>query len=579
MLDFTSKVLTLFKADTSDMKAGLKELQGEEKKLAQAQLDAANQRNAGYEQWIKKLGDVNQAIELVGKGVAFARDSFRAYSEDLRLRAAAGTVSIEKLRAASLGLRTEHELLSFAAKTQHGVFKVTEEQMVTAQKAMVALTREGHDQAKVLDKVTEALVKGKAEGFDDFGIAVRKGTSDAENFRNMMDALALKASGVKDGTHVAGEGIQALGVSMQDSLDKMKKSIGELVASLAPLMSGLAEAIRYAAELVNMLPKGTLSGGGTGIGTGALGPSKVAQGLAALRAAGLAKSPVAPGEPAWSSQGDGTVDQATFFTWSNGVLQMLPRPPKRTGPRPRGDVSQFADITGFDGSRRVSNIRNFLTGDTASTSLGQAAGYEDSTRAYLDHLTKVQEAQQRTKDWMAQLSSAGADAVAKDMDRLQRFTDLTTSAYESIVSGSASATQALKSMAQQHLLAFGKREVVEAISQTAMGFGALANPLFAGAAAMHFKSAATHAAAAAAAGVGVALVGGIGGGGGNVAARSGAPGSSNAGSGTSSNQRPTVINYIITGDNHADDSPRIKQRNAKRMVDMASTKTSVGGSF
>src|SRR5690606_2254304 len=87
-------------------------------------------------------------------------------------------------------------------------------------------------------------------------------------------------------------------------------------------------------------------------------------------------------------------------------------------------------------------------------------------------------------------------------------------AYGAIVDGSSGALAALSNVAKQHLIALGVREAVEAASQFAYGLGALANPLFAGAAAMHFASAAKHAAAAGLAGVGVAAVGAIGGGGG-----------------------------------------------------------------
>jgi hypothetical protein len=251
-IDFASKVITYFKADTSDMKSKLRELSDEERRLQQQHIASLESRNASYDGWISSLGKANQALELVARTVAFAADSFQDYSEDLRLRSAAGAVNLEELKKASLGLRTEHELLTFAAKTQNGVFKLTQEQMETAQMAMIALTRAGHDQAQVTDKVTQALIKGKAEGLDDFGLAVKEGKTDIEKFNNLMDALASKATGVSVATMSTGEQMSAMGVSVSDSFASVKKSIGELVAAMAPLIKAIADAVGITAQLLNL---------------------------------------------------------------------------------------------------------------------------------------------------------------------------------------------------------------------------------------------------------------------------------------------------------------------------------------
>lgn len=252
-----SEAVAVFKADTSDMEAGLKKLTGVEKEHQKAILDTAKERNSSYDGWIKKLGDTNQALELMGKGVAFAKESFKAYADHLKLSAAAGSADIEKLRAASLGLRTEHELLSFAAKTQSGIIRVSQADMETAQKAMVALTRAGFDQAQVTDKITNALVKAKSEGLDDFGLSIKAGKTDLENYTNLMAALAQKAGGVREGQLTAGESVERLGVSMQESIDKMKIALGELVAALAPLLEALAAGVGLIGDIAAASLKGS----------------------------------------------------------------------------------------------------------------------------------------------------------------------------------------------------------------------------------------------------------------------------------------------------------------------------------
>lgn len=249
LTDIVSKVLTVMTVDTSDMKRGLKELSGEQKKMAEAELAQADARNQQYNGWKKSLTEVNSALEIVGKVVNVAKESFRAYADDLRIRSAAGAVSIDKLKAASLGLRTEHELMTFAAQTQRGVIKANEDQMATAQAAMVGLTRAGFDQSEVTKKVTDAMISLKVNGLDDLGITVKKGATDVETYSNLMAELGKHAKGVEGGTLSASEGVDKMGVTMQESMDKMKQALGQLVAAMAPLLNALAKAVGIVADL------------------------------------------------------------------------------------------------------------------------------------------------------------------------------------------------------------------------------------------------------------------------------------------------------------------------------------------
>src|SRR5438046_6662264 len=93
------------------------------------------------------------------------------------------------------------------------------------------------------------MVKAKAEGLDDFGIAVRQGKTDAETYTNVMAALAKKAGDVKDGSLTGAEGVEAMGVRMHDSIEKMKQAVGRLVVALEPLLTGLAKAVELIADL------------------------------------------------------------------------------------------------------------------------------------------------------------------------------------------------------------------------------------------------------------------------------------------------------------------------------------------
>lgn len=527
-LDFTSKVIALFKADTSDMEAGLKKLTGEEKKHQRAILDSAKERNASYDSWVAKLGNANQALELVGRGVAFARESFKAYSEDLRLRAAAGTVSIDKLKSASLGLRTEQELMAFAAKAQHGVFKVTETQMATVQRAMVALTRAGFDQEAVTNKLTESLVKGKAEGLDDFGISVRKGTTDAENFKNMMDALAQKASGVKDGTLTGAEGVEKMGVTMQESIDKMKVAIGELVAAMAPLLNALARGVAAIADVVATAsggidfkgafsdPKGYIErinklgnspGGYAALIAASKGDMDGAEKIIAAQQA-IMGTGGAPADAFGETLGMGSFDQKAFAAW----LKNASKGKTAKGKPAPGAFSDYARAAGTDTAGAPIGF---------STSLGSAADatqYDMYGRESSVDTTAILEERQKalTDDWHKRLADQKAKGAAHESKLAGLFGPVgefdvykaafeglsaaVGSTYEAIVTGSGSASAAFKKMIADSIMGIGKRSAIEALKEGAYAIASLAMYNYP-AAALHAKAAAGHAAVAIAAGV------------------------------------------------------------------------------
>jgi hypothetical protein len=414
LFDTTAQVITVFKADTADMKAGLKELKGHEKDLLKAQIDAAEARNKTYSDWIKDLGNVNQALELVGKAVQFGKEAFKAYSEGLRMSAAAGFTNIEALKKASLGMRTEHELMTFAAQTQHGVIKASQADMELAQKAMVGLTRAGFDQEDVTKKITEAMIKLNVGALDDFGIKIKEGKTPLETYSNLMKALSDEAKGVDPAFRSNAEGVEAFGVTIQDSLTRMKQSLGELVVAMEPLLTKLAQAVEKVTYLVDKIPG--MSGGpldflpeelrGT-LFSGALDLLPQGEKTRAIpfsswtnQYGDASKVPQAPG-PA-------TFDAGTFATFMAGVIGELEKKGKAGG-------SGGLNPGGYD----KLNIGRDTAGPMLgfSTAIGSAAdyrqydsfGFEDTGGAFIkaegERLSaeELERTKKLTEDWAANL--------------------------------------------------------------------------------------------------------------------------------------------------------------------------------
>ena len=170
---------------------------------------------------------------------------------------------------------------------------------------------------------------------------------------------------------------------------------------------------------------------------------------------------------------------------------------------------------------------------------------------------------------LAEQRKSQAESLQVEVNALDMFTASSTAAYEAIITGSGGASKAFLNMAKQQLTAFGIKETAEAISQVAQGFSALANPLTAPLATMHFTSAAKHAAAAAIAGVGVAAIGSIGGGGGSSASAGGSSGGSRPSFGNSQQPAGGERIIVLMGDSNGNNSPRMEYLNAKRVADLA----------
>lgn len=264
LLDITSNVLTKYKADVSDHVKGLEKLKGAEREAAEAAIKAGKDREKALEGQIEGIGKATNAIEGFKKAVQIGQDGFRAYAEDVKLRAAAGAVNIEKLRSASLGLKSETELLADAAKFQAGAFKLNTEQMAIAEKAMVALTRKGFDSAEANKKVLDAVMALKTDGLADLGIFVDKAGLSMDNaahrgqiFKNVMAELAKVSGDVKEGQRTATEEIQASGVAFEDAMTKFKTSIGQIVVALGPLIIKVSELVAAAARWAGGGPPGS----------------------------------------------------------------------------------------------------------------------------------------------------------------------------------------------------------------------------------------------------------------------------------------------------------------------------------
>ena len=259
LLDFTSKVLTEYKADISDHKAKIKQLTGAQKELAKAELEAAEARNKQLEDQKQGLGRIAIAAGAAFAAIKVGQSGLQEYIKYSDLAAQTNTATLDRLKAASGGLRSEMDLLSFSAKTQHASFKLTTDQQEIALKAMRALSKQGFDSTEVFDKVTQSLVTLQGDGLKEFGIQVDQGKTKAEAFKNIMAALGGEVAKTGGNLDSQTDDAKRLGVQWDDAMSNIKRAIGEIVVALGPLIGAVADLASAAGDVVRGV-KGLLPG-------------------------------------------------------------------------------------------------------------------------------------------------------------------------------------------------------------------------------------------------------------------------------------------------------------------------------
>lgn len=261
LTDLVSNVLTKYKANVSDHKAAIRGLRGEEKARHQALLAEAQAQNAGIDKQIAMYGKIGIAIGAAVGAFKLAQKAAQSYLEDVRLESAAAGINIDRLAAATRGLVEQDNLLAFAGKAQHGVWKLTEEQMVTVAKGTEVLARRmGVDLTTAMDAVTESVARGTTRGVKELGLEVK-------NSAEFMAAMADAASQAGTAGTTAAEEYQQASVEWKNAVDDLIGSLGKLVVALAPVVKVIAEAVQglgWAVGGAVDLAKRMAPGGGLG---------------------------------------------------------------------------------------------------------------------------------------------------------------------------------------------------------------------------------------------------------------------------------------------------------------------------
>jgi hypothetical protein len=270
LFEITSNVLTLYKADTSDQKAKLKELTGIEKEHAASSLAAAEARNKATESTIDKLGKLGLAFNTITQVARAAFDGLEQYGHKLDLQAAAGAVSIEALSKAASGLKSEMELLEHAAVFNKSAFQLTEEQMGQVERGMHALEERGKKGEEVWNAVSTALTKGtvkalealigpiqkSSDAFDVNGDVIQTYGARAKAVDAIIKQLAKTSGEAAEGEYDEADRIQSVTVRITDAMDHIKDSMAKMVVAMEPLIRATAKLAEAGGGLFSTIAEG-----------------------------------------------------------------------------------------------------------------------------------------------------------------------------------------------------------------------------------------------------------------------------------------------------------------------------------
>jgi hypothetical protein len=239
-----STVLTEYKADTRDMRKGLRDLKGEELKRHKALVDQTEAQNKKLDGQIEMWGKVAVGVGAVVAAYKVLSAGAEVYAKNSRLMAATVGVDLDGLRKATNGLVDDTRLLEFAASGMNGTFKLTQQQMEGSLRGVLAFRKEGNDLEKTLDNVQKALAEGTVEPLKELGHVIKGVENDTREGLNAA-LLELTDTARKSGPNlrIPGDEMTQASVDMDNAVDGLMHSLGGLAQALSPVITQMANLV------------------------------------------------------------------------------------------------------------------------------------------------------------------------------------------------------------------------------------------------------------------------------------------------------------------------------------------------
>jgi hypothetical protein len=556
----TVRALISVKADTSQAKAEIKGLRATERDAAVSRLKELEDTNRGIDRQIAMFGKLTMGIGAIVGVAAIAKKAMGDYLEDVRLESAAAGTNIEALRKATSGLVAEDNLLAFAGKTANGVWKLNQAEMERVLQGAMALRKTmGTELTPTVDALTEAITKGNTRALKEFGI-------EAKSKEDVLRALDERYASLGGNVKMAGDEMVKADTSMKDAVDDLSGSLGELALALTPVIGLLASATSLITDSIEGW-KILFRGGNTSL----ISPEMQGQALDIEIAEKLAffEKQNAEMDAKYARlirNKDATRPFDTYAREASDRAKLRGKGKRGGGgyqlnfAEAEGVIygdTDYGSVSALMAEQAMMTDSSGLERDTIGMDNESVKG--DLIRSKTKAIRELTDAmdQLKTQDFGKELASifgattsidVQAEAVGALAASYSVLADAGGDAYEALVTGSMSATEAMKKALANGLLAMGRDFFVRALGETAMGIASLAlGPIGGPSAGQHFAAAAAFGGAAAAAGVAARAMGAGSGGGKGASASAGTGGSRapslgmSGGGGGDVNRNVTVI--------------------------------------
>lgn len=589
----TEPVVTQYRADGTDaVLAEMEKIRAAQLKAGEAVNDVSKRlidQSKSLEKSIAFWGKVNFAVSAIPGIINKVSETFDEMAGVLQLRSAAAGVSIDQMNAALHGQVRETDLLSLAAKANHGALKLTQTQMNQVAGAIRKLALDGHDASEVTKAFGEALTQNETGPLKKFGLGLKDVDGKSKSLADVLATDVVEASNAAaNAAETGSERMRAAANTIGNAFDDAKLKIAEFSVGAVKALGDAGRAIGAAAanhgDGFSML----MSFAGVKVDVGAMRAATIAaqeeaqaQALfaATKRGGGAGKSGLElslgdiTATPLNGKGGGGGGGKSKGFDLA-AYMRLLDAARDKAAAveaeaarlMPRGfDGVAANDLGGFDAANTTSRERDRNTELIAQAK--ELAAIEQASRQSALDMAAANE-HSRLEAIFGPLEEFNAYATAWDA-----LGAGVREAYEAIVTGSGNAGEAFKKGASATLLAKGTEYSVLALGELGWGFADAARGL--PTAAAHFLSAAKFGAGAVAAGAGVRLLGG-GASNSNTASPSAQPVGGTPALGSGGGGEHTII---VVGDAFANDTPRSRQRTASNLFQQARRETRIAAGF
>lgn len=246
--DLTKRVLMVYKADTASAQADIKKLSLTQKEHASALKKDLDAQNVGLEAQIGKYAKYAAQAAAAYGAIKVGLDSMEFFYERQELREKAQGHSIDDLKTATRGLRSETELLKLAQAANNGVMKASSGELVVLAQAMDVFEDRGHEATKVMADFHEFLQTGKAKALKDYGLQIDEARGSAAQFTQVMQQLGVVSKQQAAIETDARDKWDQSKIAMADTIAQLRESGGALVAEWQPALIGIADLLRKSAE-------------------------------------------------------------------------------------------------------------------------------------------------------------------------------------------------------------------------------------------------------------------------------------------------------------------------------------------